>query len=31
VPTGTVELQFDAAVIRFASLAHDEGVPVRMD
>jgi replicative DNA helicase len=29
-PTGTVELQFDAEVTRFANLARD-GIPVRMD
>ncbi len=29
-PTGTVELQFDAAVTRFSSLARDERLPERM-
>ena len=29
-PTGTVELQFDAAVTRFASLARDDHVPERL-
>jgi replicative DNA helicase len=30
-PTGTVELQFDAQVTRFANLAREDGVPARMD
>ena len=29
-PTGTVELQFDAAVTRFSSLAHDDHLPERI-
>jgi replicative DNA helicase len=30
-PTGTVELQFDAQVTRFSSLAREDTMPVRMD
>jgi len=30
-PTGTVELQFDAQVTRFASLARSDGAPMRID
>jgi replicative DNA helicase len=30
-PTGTVELQFDAAVTRFSSLARQDHVPVRIE
>jgi replicative DNA helicase len=30
-PTGTVELQFDAAVTRFANLARESGTPERME
>ena len=30
-PTGTIELQFDAEVTRFSSLARDESVPERYD
>src|SRR5690348_3916028 len=29
-PTGTIELQFDAAVTRFSSLAHENRLPERM-
>ena len=29
-PTGTVELQFDASVTRFSSLASEERLPARM-
>ena len=30
-PTGTIELQFDAEVTRFSSLARDERLPERYD